>query len=75
MGRSWPMLAFIRGLVEQVLAELRAATSQDEVAAKLRGPFVMELALTGPDKFRPFFDEQVKTWGAVIRENGLKSAG
>lgn len=55
--------------------ELRAAFSQEEVRAKLAGPFMMELALTGPAQFKPFFEEQVRTWGAVIRENGIRSSG
>lgn len=55
--------------------EMRAALSQEDVAAKLRGTQMMELTLAGPEPFRAFFDEQVKTWAAVIRENGLKSGG
>lgn len=55
--------------------EMRAALSADDVAVKLRETQMMELALAGPEPFRAFFDEQVKTWSAVIRENGLKSGG
>lgn len=55
--------------------EMRHALSTDDVAAKLRDTQLMELTLAGPEPFRAFFDEQVKTWAAVIRENGLKSGG
>ncbi len=62
-------------ILQRFEAELRAAFSQDEVKAKLSGPFMMELPLAGPAAFAPFFEAQVKTWGAVIRENGIRSSG
>jgi tripartite-type tricarboxylate transporter receptor subunit TctC len=31
------------------------------------------LALTGPDAFRSFFAEQMKIWGAVVRDNAIKA--
>jgi hypothetical protein len=46
-----------------------------EVAAKLRDALLMDLQLAGPAQFRPFFQEKVRVWGGVIRENGLRSSG
>jgi tripartite-type tricarboxylate transporter receptor subunit TctC len=54
---------------------MRTALGQEDVRAKLTGPQVMDVKLTGPDEFRPFFDDQVKVWAQVIEENGLKSKG
>lgn len=64
-----------QAITQRFETELRAAFSQDEVKAKLSGPFMMELTLDGPATFRPFFESQVKMWGDVIRENGIRSGG
>jgi hypothetical protein len=31
------------------------------------------LSLTGPDEMRKFVGEQIRIWGAVVRENKIKA--
>jgi tripartite-type tricarboxylate transporter receptor subunit TctC len=55
--------------------ELTAVLRQDEIATKLTDTVMLDTKLAGPETFKPFFAEQVRLWGNVIRENGLKSSG
>ena len=55
--------------------ELTAVLRQDEITAKLTDTVMLDAKLDGPETFKPFFTEQVRLWGNVIRENGLKSSG
>jgi hypothetical protein len=34
----------------------------------------INLSLGGPEVLRPFVAEQMKLWGEVVRENGIKLA-
>jgi tripartite-type tricarboxylate transporter receptor subunit TctC len=52
--------------------ELEAVLRQPEIAARLAEAQTMELSLGGPEALRAFFKEQMTTWGAVVRENGIK---
>jgi tripartite-type tricarboxylate transporter receptor subunit TctC len=52
--------------------ELEAALRQPEIASRLVEGQTMELSLGGPDALGAFFKEQMTTWGAVVRENGIK---
>jgi len=55
--------------------ELTAVLRQDEITAKLTDTVMLDVKLAGPETFKPFFAEQIRLWGNVIRENGLKSSG
>ncbi|KAA2237205.1 Bug family tripartite tricarboxylate transporter substrate binding protein [Salinarimonas soli] len=58
---------------ERFRAELIAVLRQPEIAARLTEGQTMELALGGPEELRAFFKEQMTVWGAVVRENAIKS--
>jgi tripartite-type tricarboxylate transporter receptor subunit TctC len=62
-----------RPVAERFQAELTAVLRDERVAKQLTETQQVTLALGGPEELRKFFDEQFRTWGAVVRENGIKS--
>ena len=59
-------------IVNRFVTDLSAAFREPEVADKLKRALLMDPKLAGPAEFKTFFLDQVRTWGQVIRENGLK---
>ena len=59
-------------VVERFVADLIASFREPEVADKLQKSFLIDPKLAGPAEFRSFFLDQVRIWGQVIRDNGLK---
>jgi tripartite-type tricarboxylate transporter receptor subunit TctC len=72
----WGMFA-PAGTPKPVVDKFRAAlveTIRDPVITqRLVEQQQVTLALTGPEKFREFFAEQMKIWGAVVRDNAIKA--
>ena len=62
-----------RPVAERFQTELTAVLRDERVAKQLTETQQVTLALGGPEELRKFFDEQFRTWGAVVRENGIKS--
>ena len=60
-------------ILERFRAELTAALQDERVARQLAETQQITATLGGPEELRSFFDEQLRTWGAVVRENGIKS--
>lgn len=58
---------------ERFRTELTAVLRQTEISKRLAESQKMDVVAGGPEAFRNFFDEQMTTWGAVIREHGIKS--
>jgi tripartite-type tricarboxylate transporter receptor subunit TctC len=56
-------------------AELAATLREERVARQLTEQQQIDLTLGGPDRLRAFFAEQMRIWGAVVRENGIKAEG
>jgi tripartite-type tricarboxylate transporter receptor subunit TctC len=53
-----------------------AATLRDErVARQVTETQQIALTLGGPEELRTFFAEQMRIWGVVVRENGIKAEG
>jgi tripartite-type tricarboxylate transporter receptor subunit TctC len=62
-----------KDLVERLRAAL-AQTLREEKAQKLLAETQqMRLMLAGPDVLGKFLSEQIRTWGAVVRENAIKA--
>jgi tripartite-type tricarboxylate transporter receptor subunit TctC len=59
-------------IVDRMVADLQAAFRDERVAKTLTETQNMALRLEGPDGFRAFYAEQMKTWGDVVRENQIK---
>jgi tripartite-type tricarboxylate transporter receptor subunit TctC len=59
-------------VVDRMVAELQATFRDERVAKTLTETQNMALRLEGPDGFRAFYAEQMKTWGDVVRENQIK---
>lgn len=60
-------------LIERFSSELAATLREDAAARQLADTFQIELKLGGPEELRTFFAEQMRIWGAVVRENGIKA--
>jgi tripartite-type tricarboxylate transporter receptor subunit TctC len=62
-----------KSIAERFQAELTAVLKDERVAKQLTETQQITPTLGGPEELRKFFDEQARTWGAVVRENGIKS--
>jgi tripartite-type tricarboxylate transporter receptor subunit TctC len=59
-------------IVERFGAELVAALREPNVSKQLIETQQINVLLAGPDELRKFVSEQMRTWGAVVRENNIK---
>jgi tripartite-type tricarboxylate transporter receptor subunit TctC len=60
-------------IADRFRAELTAVLREERVAKQLTESQQITLSLGGPEELRQFFDEQMRIWGAVVRENGIRS--
>ena len=60
-------------IMDRFRSELTATLRDDRIARQLTETQQVNLRLEGPEPFRKFFDDQVRIWGAVVRENGIKA--
>jgi tripartite-type tricarboxylate transporter receptor subunit TctC len=60
-------------LIDRFRAALVAQMKEERVAKQLVETQQINLALGGPDALRAFLAEQMKLWGDVVRENGIKA--
>lgn len=54
-------------------ADLRASLAEPRAASVLKDTQQIEILAAGPDELRRFLSEQMKIWGAVVRENNIKA--
>jgi tripartite-type tricarboxylate transporter receptor subunit TctC len=59
-------------IIQRLSNALAATLSEDTVARRLKETQQITLLLEGPEKLRTFFAQQVRYWGAVVRENGIR---
>ena len=59
-------------IVVRFAAELTATLREERVTRQLTESQPMTLQLAGAEDLRRFVDDQLRVWGAVIRENGIK---
>jgi len=59
-------------MVDRYAADLRATLLDPAIAKQLRESQQVDVLAQGPAEFAAFFKQQVDTWGAVIRDNGIK---
>ncbi|HEY0439280.1 MAG TPA: tripartite tricarboxylate transporter substrate binding protein [Xanthobacteraceae bacterium] len=60
-------------LVDRFAGELIAALREERVTRQLEDSLQIKLVLGGPEELRTFFAEQMRVWGAVVRENGFRA--
>jgi tripartite-type tricarboxylate transporter receptor subunit TctC len=60
-------------IIERFSAELAATIREERVTKQLTEQQQITLTLGGPEELRKFFAEQMRIWGAVVRENNIKS--
>jgi tripartite-type tricarboxylate transporter receptor subunit TctC len=60
-------------LVDRFRAAVVAQMKEERVAKQLVETQQINLVLGGPDALRAFLAEQMKLWGDVVRENGIKA--
>jgi tripartite-type tricarboxylate transporter receptor subunit TctC len=60
-------------ILDRFRADLTATLREERIAKQLTETQQVSLRLEEPDAFRKFFDDQVRIWGAVVRDNGIKA--
>src|SRR3954470_22996884 len=61
-----------KAITERFRSELVAALKEERIAKQLTEAQQVNLTLGGPDELRKFFEDQVRIWGAVVRENNIR---
>jgi tripartite-type tricarboxylate transporter receptor subunit TctC len=61
------------GLIERFRAAAVAQMKEERIAKQLTETQQINLAFGGPDVLRQFLAQQMKLWGDVVRENGIKA--
>jgi tripartite-type tricarboxylate transporter receptor subunit TctC len=61
-----------RRIVDRFGAEMKACLSEERVAKQLTEAQQVSLVLGGPEEQRRFLADQMRTWGAVVKENNIK---
>jgi tripartite-type tricarboxylate transporter receptor subunit TctC len=61
-----------KAITERFRAELVAALKEERIAKQLTETQQVTLTLGGPEELRKFFQDQVRIWGAVVRENNIR---
>jgi len=59
-------------VIDRFRTALVETIREPAIADRLTGQQQINLALAGPEAFRDFFAGQMKIWGDVVRENGIK---
>jgi hypothetical protein len=59
-------------MIERFGAEMTACLREERVAKQLSETQQVSLVLGGPEAQRAFLAEQMRVWGAVVRENNIK---
>jgi tripartite-type tricarboxylate transporter receptor subunit TctC len=59
-------------IVERFAAELKASLGEPAVTKQLIETQQIQMLLAGPEDLRKFLEEQMQTWGAVVKENTIK---
>ena len=62
-----------RAIAGRFGAELTACVREERVARQLTDTQQVSLVLGGPEELRKFVGEQMRVWGAVAREQGIKA--
>jgi tripartite-type tricarboxylate transporter receptor subunit TctC len=59
-------------IIERFGAELAGCLREERVAKQLTETQQVNLVLGGPEEQRKFLSEQMRVWGAVVRENNIR---
>jgi tripartite-type tricarboxylate transporter receptor subunit TctC len=62
-----------KAIIDRFGAELAAVLREERIARQLAETQQVALALGGPEELRKFLAEQMRVWGAVVRENNIKA--
>ncbi len=60
-----------RPIVDRFGAEVASVLREDRITKQLTQSQQVSFVLGGPDELGKFVSEQMRTWGAVVRENGI----
>jgi tripartite-type tricarboxylate transporter receptor subunit TctC len=62
-----------KAIVDRFGATLSACLREERVAKQLTQTQQVSMVLGGPEELRKFLSEQMRIWGTVARENGIKA--
>jgi tripartite-type tricarboxylate transporter receptor subunit TctC len=61
-----------KAITDRFRSELVAALKDERIAKQLTETQQVDLRLGGPEELRKSFEDQVRIWGAVVRENNIR---
>lgn len=59
-------------IIERFVSDLRATIADPKVAEKLTQGQQIAIRAAGPEELRIFFENEMKVWGAIVRENDIQ---
>jgi tripartite-type tricarboxylate transporter receptor subunit TctC len=62
-------------IIDRFADALRASLREERVARQITESQHLNMLLGGTDDLRKFLAEQMRIWGAVVRENGIRAEG
>ena len=62
-------------IIRRFGAEFAASLREERVSKQLIETQQLAIALNGSEELRTFLAAQMKQWGAVVRENGIRGDG
>ena len=74
----WGLFAPARtppAIISRFGTEFAASLRDERIAKQLVDTQQVALALNGSEELRKFLAEQMKAWGVIVRENGIKTEG
>lgn len=59
-------------VIERFVSDLRATIADPKVAEKLTQGQQIAIRASGPEELKVFFENEMKVWGAIVRENDIQ---
>lgn len=59
-------------LIDRFTGDLRATLADPKVVEKLSSSQQIAIRAAGPAEFKSFFENEMKVWGAIVRENNIE---
>ena len=60
-----------KAMVDKFRTEVDAVLSEEKINKQLSESQQVRFVRGGPDELRKFLHDQMRVWGAVVRENGI----
>jgi tripartite-type tricarboxylate transporter receptor subunit TctC len=62
-----------RPIIDRFAADLGATLREERVSKQLTESQQISLAVSSPEEFKKFFENEMQVWGAVVRDNNIRA--